>query len=97
MCNGVYYRHTPYQLFIIAGGKIFPGGGGGGGGGGAGKITAVKYTHFSIHKHTHESWAANYSNLHLFLPLRILMFEEKRKAKELPKGPPPKRSIADLP
>lgn len=27
----------------------------------------------------------------------ILMFEEKKKAKELPKGPPPKKSLADLP
>lgn len=28
---------------------------------------------------------------------RILMFEEKRKAKELPKGLPPKKTFADLP
>ncbi len=28
---------------------------------------------------------------------RILMFEEKKKEKELPKGPPPKKTFADLP
>ena len=28
---------------------------------------------------------------------RILMFEEKKKAQELPKGLPPKRALADLP
>ena len=28
---------------------------------------------------------------------RILMFEEKKKAKEIPKGLPPKRNLADLP
>ncbi|XP_064395943.1 allograft inflammatory factor 1-like [Halichondria panicea] len=27
----------------------------------------------------------------------ILMFEEKKKEKELPKGPPPKKTFADLP
>lgn len=33
----------------------------------------------------------------LYVYCRILMFEEKRKAKELPKGLPPKKTFADLP
>ena len=32
-----------------------------------------------------------------FLFFRILMFEEKKKEKQKPKGPPPKRDIASLP
>ena len=35
--------------------------------------------------------------LFIYFCNRILMFEEKKKEKDRPKGPPPKKTLTDLP